>query len=98
MFKDPFRRVPRAVRQCNFPDEGSLSLFDHYTKSNCQLECAWTKAAQICGCRPWHVPAQDGDQMCFVLGNVCFRQTMEKIKKEKISVDCDCPEDCVYSR
>ena len=71
---------------------------DGLPQSNCKLECAWAKAKEICGCRPWYVPASDGDDVCFVLGNVCFSQTMVKIKEEKISVDCDCPEDCVYSR
>ena len=31
-------------------------------------------AENKCGCRPWHVPSEDGAKMCFVLGNVCFNQ------------------------
>ena len=98
IFQDPFRRVSKDLRKCNFPDEGELELFDFYSKSNCELECAWAKAEQICGCKPWHVPAGQGSNTCFVLGNVCFQQIMEKIKNEKITVDCGCSEDCVYSR
>ena len=75
-----------------------MKLFDFYTKANCQLECAWTKAAEVCGCKPWHVPGGDGFSTCFILGNVCFQQTMDKIKNEKLGVSCDCADDCVYSR
>ena len=75
-----------------------MKLFDYYTKSNCQLECAWTKAAEICGCKPWHVPALDGEETCFVLGNVCFDQIMNKIKSKKMNLTCECEEDCIYSR
>ena len=31
-------------------------------------------AENTCGCRPWHVPSEDGAKMCFVVGNVCFNQ------------------------
>ena len=34
------------------------------------LQFAETK----CGCRPWHVPSEDGAKMCFVVGNICFQQ------------------------
>ena len=27
-----------------------------------------------CGCRPWHVPSEEGAKMCFVVGNICFQQ------------------------
>ena len=73
-------------------------MFDYYTESNCKLECAWAKAEEICGCKPWHVPAVDGSEICFVLGNVCFDQIMRKIKDEDIKLNCGCEKDCVYSR
>ena len=75
-----------------------MKLFDYYTESNCKLECAWKKAEEICGCKPWHVPAEDGSSTCFVLGNVCFDQIMRKIKAEDIKLNCGCDQDCVYSR
>ena len=73
-------------------------MFDYYTENNCKLECAWAKAEEICGCKPWHVPAVDGSNTCFVLGNVCFDQIMRKIKAEEIKLNCGCEQDCVYSR
>ena len=73
-------------------------MFDYYTESNCKLECAWKKAEEICGCKPWHVPAGDGSSTCFVLGNVCFDQIMRKIHAEDIKLNCGCDQDCVYSR
>ena len=97
-FQKEFKGISQKLRKCNFPEEGSLKLFDYYTRSNCELECAWTKAAEICGCKPWHVPALDGEETCFVLGNVCFDQIMNKIKSKKMNLTCDCEEDCIYSR
>ena len=50
--------------------------------SSCCLE-------EVCGCKPWHVPAEDGTKTCFVLGNVCFSQVMDKIRQKKVSADID---------
>ena len=86
------------MRKCRFPDEGSLKLFDYYTESSCKLECSWDKAEQVCGCKPWDVPASDGSKLCFILGNVCFSQVMKKIQGGEMEVSCDCSADCVYSR
>ena len=86
------------MRKCRFPDEGNLKLFDFYTESNCKLECSWAKAEQVCGCKPWHVPASDNSKTCFLLGNVCFSQIMKKIESELMELSCDCSADCVYSR
>ena len=96
--QDPFKSIKQELRKCRFPEEGNLKLFDYYTESNCKLECAWSKAEEICGCKPWHVPAEDGSETCFVLGNVCFDQIMRKIKEEKIKLNCGCEKDCIYSR
>ena len=73
-------------------------MFDYYTKANCELECAWKKAEEVCGCKPWHVPAEDGVKTCFILGNVCFDQIMNKIEKKKMKLDCLCQDDCSYSK
>ena len=97
LFQDNFKKIPIDIRKCNFPDEGSLELFDYYTESNCQLECAWREAADICGCKPWYVPST-GEEMCFVLGNVCFDQIMKKIESGDKKLGCECAKDCVYSR
>ena len=93
-FQEGFRNIPQNLRKCRFPDESNLKIFSHYTESNCELECAWNQAEEVCGCRPWFVPALDSSQTCFVLGNVCFDQTMEKIEKGEIATSCNCDEDC----
>merc|ERR1712223_1710376 len=72
--KQPYKDLKITSRNCLFPEEGDSKLFAHYTKSNCLLECAWKHAENTCGCRPWHVPSEDGAKTCFVLGNVCFNQ------------------------
>ena len=33
------------------------------------------------------MPAEDGTETCFVLGNVCFSQVMDKIRSKKVSAD-----------
>ena len=88
--KDSFKEIPIKLRKCLFPDEGSLELFDYYTESNCKMECAWKKAKEICGCKPWYIPALDGEEMCFVLGNVCFDQIMNKIETKELEISCKC--------
>ena len=98
LLQDSFRDIPQELRKCRFPDEGDLKLFDFYTESNCLLECHWARAEDTCGCRPWHVPSLDQSQTCFVLGNVCFRQIMDKMEDGEMESDCDCSEDCVSSR
>ena len=86
------------LRKCRFPDEGSLKLFSYYTKANCELECAWKKAEEICGCKPWQIPAEDGVKTCFIFGITCFDQIMKKIQKGELSTKCSCEDDCIYSR
>ena len=98
IFQDSFRDIPQELRKCRFPDEGNLKLFEFYTESNCKLECSWNKSMEICGCKPWHVPSDDNTETCFILGNVCFQQIMKKIETGEVELDCDCSEDCVYSR
>ena len=90
--QEAFRDIPKELRKCLYPDEGELVLFSHYTEANCQLECAWARAEATCGCRPWHVPRPDtwphedpsiwaGDT-CWVLGHVCWDQTMARLQQE----------------
>ena len=75
-----------------------MKLFDYYTESNCNLECAWQEAASVCGCKPWFVPSLEAEKMCFLLGNICFEQIMNLIENEERQLKCDCPRDCVYSK
>ena len=77
-FQESFRKIDQNLRKCRFPDEGDLKLFSFYTKSNCELECSWSRAEELCGCRPWHVPALESSQTCFVLGNLCWDQVMTR--------------------
>ena len=96
--KEEFRKIPQNIRKCFFPDEGNLELFEFYSEANCQLECAWKHAEEVCGRKPWFVPSSDGSQMCFILGNVCFYQIMRKIEKNSIQLACHCEVDCIISR
>ena len=32
------------------------------------------EAENICGCRPWNIPSEDGSTMCWIVGSVCFHQ------------------------
>ena len=97
IFQASFKNINEDLRKCKFPDEGELELFSHYTKSNCELECAWKKAEEICGCRPWHVPSLGTSKTCFIFGISCFDQVMKKIEKDKMKISCQCSDDCVYN-
>ena len=94
---EAFRNIDINLRKCKFSDEGDLKIFSYYSESNCELECAWEKAEEICGCRPWFVPALDTSTTCFILGNVCFDQTMKKIEKKKLIPKCQCDKDCRHT-
>jgi len=94
----PYKDLKIESRNCLFPDEGNSALFAHYTMSNCLLECSWKFAEAKCGCRPWHVPSEDGAKMCFVVGNICFKQVMDQIRSKKVLPECECKKDCVGSR
>ena len=95
---ETFEEIDRKTRKCLFPHEGNLQLFSFYSESNCRLECAWETAESVCGCRPWFIPSRNTSEVCFVLGNVCFHEIMEKVVRGEMNVTCDCEEDCIYSR
>ena len=40
----------------------------------------------------------DSSKTCFVLGNLCFDQIMNKIENKKITTNCECSEDCSYNQ
>ena len=98
IFQKNFEKIPKRLRKCYFPAEGDLQLFQYYTEANCKMECAWKHSSKTCGCKPWYIPALDGETMCYAMGQLCFDQTMKKIEKEEIILDCDCKKDCVYTK
>ena len=46
------RTIHPKKRNCYFPDEGNLELYNFYTYSNCLLECSMKKAESLLGCLP----------------------------------------------
>ena len=94
-----YKEVNKNSRKCNYPDEGDLVLFQHYTQNNCYLECFWEKAEKTCGCRPWYVPALNSSKVCFVLETYCFESLMKSVhKNESKDTMCSCPKDCEKTR
>ena len=87
------------LRKCQFPDEGNLQHFAHYSEANCQMECLWKKAYDLCGCKPWYIPTLDGEETCFYLGGICFNNIINKYQKEEKASElaCDCPRSCDYN-
>ena len=67
----------------------------HFTLDNL---INFRKAEEVCGCKPWYIPATDTTETCFILGNICFDQIMSKIETGKMELSCDCEPDCVVSR
>ncbi|PNF23366.1 hypothetical protein B7P43_G13171, partial [Cryptotermes secundus] len=51
------RALSVSERQCLFPDERRLSVFNTYTEKNCLLECRLSNIARFCGCLPYFFSA-----------------------------------------
>jgi amiloride-sensitive sodium channel len=54
------RALSISQRQCLFPDELRLSVFNTYTQQNCLLECRLKNIANFCGCYPYFFSAFTG--------------------------------------
>ena len=86
---DDLREVSIEKRNCRFPDESShLKIFKVYSKKACLFECQLEKAAAVCKCYPWYIPAvpnQGRHVLCDHFGNYCFRRVM---KRSGLSKNC----------
>ena len=74
---------------------GGIIATTHFSLDN---PIVFRKAEEVCGCKPWYIPATDTTETCFILGNICFDQIMSKIETGKMELSCDCEPDCVVSR
>ena len=48
--------IPADVLKSRYqsaPEGTYTGIMDVYSQANCELECAWKRAASTCGCVPW---------------------------------------------
>ena len=60
---DDIQDIAPEKRQCLFPSEESLELFEDYSFSNCILECYISKVSNTTRCVPWFLPRSASDQV-----------------------------------
>ena len=68
---DDFRKWNEENKACYFPEDKSLSFFNHYSQDNCLMECKLKKIIQFCQCTPWYLK-QIGFPVCTFDGNLCL--------------------------
>ena len=78
-------------RDCYFPDESNLEFYQHYTYSNCQLECSMKNAQTQLGCTPWYLP-QGNSTPCDPWTARKFTNLMMSVENEELCGHClpDC--------
>ena len=52
------RGVKSEKRNCLFYNEREMSLYENYTRSNCQMECSLKYTRLKCGCQPYFYPCK----------------------------------------
>ena len=85
-------------RKCRLASENEeMKLFQRYSKSGCEYECALLKSSQTCGCRPWNLPdvLNNRTKICDLLGNFCFHNTLNSPMTYQ---NCNCYSDCQTTR
>ncbi|XP_066139923.1 pickpocket protein 28-like [Euwallacea fornicatus] len=99
---DPHRR------QCYFPKERYLAFYQSYTQQNCQVECLANYTKNKCGCVAYHMPHEEGTEICGSANIVCMFDAQNELlrkevrsglnREEDASVDleshCDCLPGC----
>lgn len=89
-----FRKLSIDERKCRLPYENAnLKIFNIYTKSNCEYECAIERASRVCLCRPWNIPRPDTENItfCSTFGNICFMKFMSDSSPFQ---NCNCSVNC----
>ncbi|ERL89696.1 hypothetical protein D910_07059, partial [Dendroctonus ponderosae] len=105
---DGLRDYDPHRRQCFFPKERRLAYFQSYTQQNCEVECLTNYTRNKCGCVAFHMPHEEGTEICGVGSIVCMfeaqnellqREVQSGLKREKSpeenpASDCDCLPGC----
>ena len=80
-------------RGCRLKSEtGEMNLFNSYSKSGCEFECAVKSSSIACNCLPWSIPRNDNhSKTCDMIGNLCFKNMFNSPQAYE---NCDCMNDC----
>ena len=84
-----------AIRECRFRDEtDGFEILQDYTEDNCRFECKHKLVTSFCGCIPWFfLKDNQTNQMCDLLGNKCYEQTMLTTQID-FETECNCYPGC----
>ena len=90
-----FQKLEFYKRDCKYPHETKgLKLFQNYSRTACEHECAFMKAVSLCQCAPWYYSNDSSTvPICAMFGGYCFEKIMSTRKFYKACPD-DCLEDC----
>ena len=71
------------------------SIFQIYTKRNCQHECRIKKAYKICLCIPWDFIFKNKDfKDCDLFGRTCFFHAIESLTHDSENLCPHCMDEC----
>ncbi|XP_061710716.1 pickpocket protein 28-like [Cydia pomonella] len=65
-------------RQCYFPKDRNLKYFATYTPDNCQLECLSLYTYEKCKCVWFHMPHDNGSEICTAQQQICVERAQGK--------------------
>ncbi|XP_050421985.1 pickpocket protein 28-like [Adelges cooleyi] len=83
------------VRNCYLNNERKLSVFKHYTESNCLVECLMNETISLCGCGNLYlVPLPKDIPVCGPSKVKCMDRARERIRSLGLSKSCNCLPAC----
>lgn len=84
------RGYPIDVRKCVFEDEVDLKFFQHYTKSNCELECKIEYIFTNCNCTLYFMPHVENAKICVTFDDFeCYKNKNSEFNP-KTANGCNC--------
>ena len=90
---DNIRNLNEKLRNCNFPQEHSLTYFKNYTQASCQSECIMKKAMNELHCVPidfYFLFNHQSSVICTEEDKISF---MDMFYESDLA-GCDCLDDC----
>ncbi|XP_066902904.1 sodium channel protein Nach [Halyomorpha halys] len=88
-------------RNCRFPLENFLNLYDYYSYSTCVVNCRAKAQIDFCNCTHHFIPFQEGVKMCNIDGLTCLTDNSETLRalrtedNDKKGLVCNCMSSCV---
>ncbi|KAL1488811.1 hypothetical protein ABEB36_014607 [Hypothenemus hampei] len=71
-------------RQCYFPKERPLAFYQNYTQQNCEVECLTNYTRAKCGCVAYHMPHEEGTNICGSGSIVCMFDAQNELLQREV--------------